>query len=194
MLDRLLRRPLAHVRNPGKILIACGGCAVLLLTAGCGAKPAAAAASASASASPSAGMTAYLACLRQHGANVPTARPTARPSARPSGGAGGFAANPQVRKAMTACASLRPKGGFGRGRGGQFGAALMAFRTCMSAHGEPVPATRPSPRPTARPTGDARFLNGLDPTNPKVAAALKACAAKIPALPRPGASATPAAG
>lgn len=192
MLDRLLRRPLTYARIPGKIIIACGGCAVLLLTAGCGTKPAAAAASASASASPSGGMSAYLACLRQHGATVPTARPTARPSARPSGGAGGFAANPQFRKAMTACASLRPKGGFGRG--GQFGAALTAFRTCMSAHGEPVPATRPSPRPTVRPAGDARFLNGLDPSNPKVAAALKACAAKIPAFPRPGASATSAAG
>jgi hypothetical protein len=192
VLDRLLRRPLAHARIPGKILIACGGCAVLLLTAGCGTKPAAA--SASASASPSGGVSAYLACLRQHGANVPSARPTARPSARPSGGAGGFAANPQFRQAMTACASLRPKGGFGRGRGGQLGAALMAFRTCMSAHGEPVPATRPSPMPTARPAGDARFLNGLDPTNPKVAAALKACASKLPAFPRPGASATPATG
>jgi hypothetical protein len=191
VLDRLLCRPLAHARIPGKILIACGACALLLLTAGCGAKPAAA--SASASASPS-GASAYLACLRQHGANVPTARPTARPSARPSGGAGGFAANSQFRKAMTACASLRPKGGFGRGPGGQFGAALMAFRTCMSAHGEPVPSTRPSPQPTARPTGAARFLNGLDPSNPKVAAALKACAAKIPAFPRPGVSATPAAG
>jgi hypothetical protein len=190
----LLRRPLAHARIPGKILIACGGCAVLLLTAGCGTKPAAAAASASASASPSGGVSAYLACLRQHGANVPSARPTARPSARPSGGAGGFAANPQFRQAMTACASLRPKGGFGRGRGGQLGAALMAFRTCMSAHGEPVPATRPSPMPTARPAGDARFLNGLDPTNPKVAAALKACASKLPAFPRLGASATPATG
>ena len=192
MLDRLLRRPLAHARIPGQILIACGGCAVLLLTAGCGTKSAAA--SASASASPKGGASAYLACLRQHGASVPTARPTARPSARPSGGAGGFAASPQFRQAMTACASLRPKGGFGRGPGGQFGTALMAFRTCMSAHGEPVPATRPSPRPTARPTGDARFLNGLDPSNPKVAAALKACAAKIAAFPRPGSSASPAAG
>lgn len=70
----------------------------------------------------------------------------------------------------------------------------MAFRSCMSAHGEPVPATRPSPRPTARPGGDAHFLNGLNPSNPKVAAALKACAAKIPAFPRPGGSAGPAAG
>ncbi len=167
-----------------------------MLTAGCGTKPAAASASASASASPSAGISAYLTCLRQHGANVPTVRPTARPSARPSGPrpSGGFAANPEFRKAMTACASLRPKGGFGRGFGGQLGTALMAFRTCMAAHGETIPTTRPSPMPTARPTGDARFLNGLNPTDPKVGAALKACASKIPAFPRPGASASPATG
>ena len=197
VLARLLRRCGVDVRLSGRILCACGGCAILLLTAGCGTKPAAA--SASASASPSAGISAYLTCLRQHGANVPTARPTARPSARPSGprpsgGPGAFAANPAFSKAMTACASLRPKRGFGRGPGGQFGAALMAFRTCMAAHGETIPATRPSPMPTARPAGDARFLNGLNPTDPKVAAALKACASKIPAFPRPGASASPATG
>jgi hypothetical protein len=195
VLDSLPRRCGVDVRSSWKILCACGGCAILMFTAGCGTKPAAA--TASAAASPSAGVSAYLTCLRQHGATVPTARPTARPSARPSGPrpsggpGGGFAANPTMRKAMTACASLRPKGGFGRGFGGQVGAALTAFRTCMAAHGETVPTTRPSPRPTARPTGDARFLNGLDPTNPKVAAALKACASKIPAFPRPGASATP---
>jgi hypothetical protein len=48
--------------------------------------------------------------------------------------------------------------------------------------------------PTARPAGDARFLNGLNPTDPKVAAALKACASKLPAFPRPGAPASPAGG
>ena len=64
---------------------------------------------------------------------------------------------------MTACASLRPKGGFGRGPGGQFGAALMAFRTCMAAHGETIPATRPSPMPTARPAGTPASLTGSTP-------------------------------
>ena len=120
MLARLLRRRGVDVRLSCKILCACGGCAILLFTSGCGTKPAAASASAPASASPGAGVSAYLTCLRQHGASVPTARPTARPSARPSGprpsgGPGGFAANPAFRKAMTACASLRPKGGFGAG-------------------------------------------------------------------------------
>jgi hypothetical protein len=159
------------------------GCALMLLTAGCGAGTASgatAASSPSASASGS-GMTAYLTCLRQHGVNIPTTRPTARPTGRPTGG---FAANSSTfMKAQQACASLRPKGGFGGFGGGQFAAALQAFRTCMAAHGETIPATRPTARPTARPTGAPnadRFLNGLNPENPKVAAALKACQSKLP--------------
>lgn len=163
------------------------GCALMLLTAGCGsgtASGATAASSPSASASGS-GMTAYLTCLRQHGVNIPTTRPTARPTVRPTGG---FAANSSAfEKAREACASLRPAGGFGGFGGGQFGAALQAFRTCMAAHGETIPTTRPTApptaRPTARPTGAPnpdRFLNGLNPKNSKVAAALKACQSKLP--------------
>jgi hypothetical protein len=96
-----------------------------------------------------------------------------------------------MMKARQACASLRPKGGFG-GRGG-FGPALQAFRTCMSDHGEAIPATRPTARPAPEPSASPRadrFLNGLNPGNPKVAAAVKACASKLPAFPRPSPSPT----
>jgi hypothetical protein len=169
------------------MLAAAGGGALLaLLAAGCGAT----AAPVAATASPSAGASSYLACLRQHGVTEPTPRPAARPTVRPSGGAG--AGNSAFAAARQACAALRPSGGFGRGfgGGGQFGAALQAFRSCMAAHGEAIPATRPTAPPTAQPSpGNNRFLNGLNASDPKVAAALKACQSKLPAFGRPPASA-----
>jgi hypothetical protein len=165
-----------------RVISVIGGCAlVALLASGCGGATAAPVAS-SVSAKPSPGASAYLTCLRQHGVNVPTTRPTARPSVRPSGG---FTANPAMQKARQACASLRPAGGFGGFGGGQFAAAFQAFRSCMAAHGETIPTTRPTAPPTTAPSpGADRFLNGLNPSNPKVAAALKACQSKLPAFPR----------
>ena len=161
------------------------GALVAIAASGCGtsATPTAAAAAAS----PSTGASAYLACLEQHGVTVPTARPTARPTAFPS-------ASSAMMKARQACASLRPKGGFGgRGGLGGFGAALQAFRTCMADHGETIPATRPTARPTPGPSASPRadrFLNGLNPGNPKVAAAVKACQSELPTFPRPTPSPT----
>jgi hypothetical protein len=159
-----------------------GGCAlVALLASGCGGAAAAPAAS-SASAKPSPGASAYLTCLRQHGVNIPTTRPTVRPSVRPSGG---FTPDPAMQKARQACASLRPAGGFGGFGGGQFATAFQAFRSCMAAHGETIPTTRSTARPTTPPSpGADRFLGGLNPSAPKVAAALKACQSKLPAFPR----------
>jgi hypothetical protein len=186
----------SFLSRPRRALIpAAAGCAALLLIAGCGqAKSAAATAPSSASSASSAGssITAYLTCLRQHGVNVPTARPTVRPTARPTGGFGAGSAT--MQKARQACASLRPAGGFGFG-GGQFAAAFQAFRTCMASHGVTIPATRPTApptRPASPPASGAprigRFLNGLNPDNPKVAAAVKACQSRLPTFPRPAAS------
>jgi len=173
--------------TPLRIIGAAGGCAlVVLLASGCGGA-AAAPASSSASARPSPGASAYLTCLRQHGVTIPAVRPTARPTARPSGG---FTPNPAMQTARQACASLRPAGGFG---GGRFAAAFQAFRSCMATHGEAIPAARPAARPTTRPSpGADRFLNGLNPSDPKVAAALKACQSKLPRFPTPAPS--PSAG
>jgi hypothetical protein len=184
----------SFLSRPRRALIpAAAGCAALLLIAGCGqAKSAAATAPSSASSASSAGssITAYLTCLRQHGVNVPTARPTVRPTARPTGGFGAGSAT--MQKARQACASLRPAGGFG---GGQFAAAFQAFRTCMASHGVTIPTTRPTApptRPASPPASGAprigRFLNGLNPDNPKVAAAVKACQSRLPTFPRPAAS------
>jgi hypothetical protein len=172
------------LRGAGVLGVIAGSALVAVLASGCGtsATPTAAA---TAAASPRPNASAYVDCLERHGVTVPTARPTTRPTAFPSAGSA-------MRKARQACASLRPKGGFG-GRGGDFGAAFQAFRTCMADHGEALPAARPSARPTpqpsASPRGD-RFLNGLNPSSPKVAAAVKACESKLPAFPRPSPSST----
>jgi hypothetical protein len=196
MLRGITRRPAAPhsgISRPRRALVpVAAGCAALLLIAGCG--QATSAATAPSSSSPArSSITAYLTCLRQHGVNVPTARPTApptaRPTARPSGGFGSPSA--AMLKARQACASLRPAGGFGFG-GGRFGAAFQAFRTCMATHGEAIPTTRPSSPPTSPPASGApradRFLNGLNPDNPKVVSALKACQSKLPTFPRPSGS------
>jgi hypothetical protein len=168
------------------------GCTALLLIAGCGQARSAAATAPGSSSPAGSSITAYLSCLRQHGVNVPTARPTMRPTARPTGGFGAGSAT--MQKARQACASLRPAGGFGFG-GGQFAAAFQAFRACMASHGVTILATRPTApptRPASPPASGApragRFLNGLNPKDPKVAAAVKACQSKLPTFPRPSAS------
>jgi hypothetical protein len=197
MLRGITRRPAAPhsgSSRPRRALVpVAAGCAALLLIAGCGQAKSSAATAPSSSSPARSSITAYLSCLRQHGVNVPTTRPTApptaRPTARPSGGFGSPSA--AMLKARQACASLRPAGGFGFG-GGRFGTALQAFRTCMASHGEAIPTTRPSPPPTNPPASGApradRVLNGLNPSNPKVAAALKACQSKLPTFPRPSGS------
>jgi hypothetical protein len=179
MASRLVPRSCRQTSTLRSVLGAVCGCALAAAVAsGCG--TAADPAAASGPASPSPNANSYLTCLRQHGASIPVARPTVRPTAFPSGGFG--AANPAMQKARQACASLRPKGGFGRfGGGGRFAAAFQAFRSCMASHGEAIPATRPTAPPTPAPSpGTDRFLNGLNPSNPKVAAALKACQSKLP--------------
>jgi len=166
------------------------GLAVLII-AGCGATSG----SPSAGSSPSSGFSAYFSCLRQHGVNVPATRPSGAPSGGDfggggfggggfGGGSGGSGGSSTFQKASEACASLRPSGGgFGRGGGfGGFASALSSFRSCMSSHGEPIPTTRPTSPPASGSSPADRFLNGLNPSNSKVAAALKACESKLPSF------------
>ena len=176
--------------------------AVAGVLAACGGSTAPTAAAASTPTAQATGYTAYADCLRQHGVNVPTAIPTrsftrptgtARPTGvRRSGGFGGFggfgggSANPSEQAAAQACASVRPTngfGGFGGGFGGRGGTQLAAFRNCMTQQGVTIPTTRPTAFPTSTASG-TRYLNGLNPSDPKVAAALKVCS---PLLPTPGA-------
>lgn len=183
--------------------------AVAGLLAACGGSTAASPAAASTPTAGASGNAAYFACLQQHGVTLPSGfasrgfnRPTdatARPTGvRRSGGAGGFpgfgggaSQDPQMQAAVQACASLRPSGaaGFGGARGGT---QLVAFRNCMTQQGVVIPSTRASA--TATPTSTAkgaRYLNGLDAADPKVAAALKVCDALLPTPgARPSSSAT----
>ncbi|HEX4790589.1 MAG TPA: hypothetical protein VH372_19160 [Actinospica sp.] len=187
---------------------AAAGIAAVGLIAGCssGSGTSTAAATGAAS-SDNAAYSAYTQCLSQHGVKLPSrgaftagARrshsPGAdgfTPGARPSGGfGGGFAsADPSMAAAAQACSSLRPSGAASFGGGGFGGGStrLAAFRNCMTQQGETVPTTRPTAAVTPAPTGDARYLDGLDPADPKVAAALNVCKALIP-TGAPSASAT----
>ncbi|MBR7828121.1 hypothetical protein KDK95_17520 [Actinospica sp. MGRD01-02] len=184
------------------LVSATAGVAALGLIAGCSSGSGSAAAAGAATGSAGSGYTAYLSCLSQHGVKVPTNGAFAgrrshsagagfTPVARRSG-SGGFpglaTSDPTVAAAVQACASLRPTGGAGFGGGTR----LAAFRDCMTQQGETVPTTRPAfaASATARPTGDARYLGGLDPADPKVAAALKVCE---PLIPTASAHAAPSA-
>ncbi len=188
---RRLARPRADSRRRrGALLSVVAGGAVLLLAAGCGNSG-----STRAAAGSSGSFSAYQACLRQHGASVPTAPPTSGPPGSGGGGfggyGGGFGGNGTFEKAAQACAALRPSGFGGRGGGfggpgGGFFAAFQAFRSCMAAHGETIPSPRSATPPASGATGADRFLNGLNPDNPKVAAALKACESKLPSFTGPG--------
>ena len=152
------------------------GCGLLALVTGCGsatAAPSTAAAAAPASSVSSSGASqgAYAACLREHGAAIPTGKPTAKPTGAAAGGHKGPSAIPTA--ARDACASLKPQTK-------QKNNALETFNACMSAHGEAIPTKQPDPAASPKPTGTARFLHGLNPDNAQVAAALKACDSDLP--------------
>jgi hypothetical protein len=163
------------------------GLAMVGLVAGCGGTSGGPAAPASGAAG---GFQAYADCLRQHGVTiaVPSGRPSGRPSGvRPSGdrsrvpgggGFPGFGGEPPSgvdqatwEAAQQACASVRPSFGGGGGNNGAF----TAYRNCLSDHGVTMSA------------GPGQ-LNSADP---KVAAALAACAPLRPSgrpSPTPSAS------
>jgi hypothetical protein len=120
---------------------------------------------------------------------VPTSRPSGAPGSGGFGGGfnGSGGSTSTFQKAQQACASLRPSGGRGFGGpgfgGGGFATAFKAFDTCMADHGVTIPSTRPAEPPQEDNTSpDDRFLNGLNPDNAKVAAALKACESKLPSF------------
>lgn len=95
---------------------------------------------------------AYLTCLKQHGVNIPNRTPgsgSAPSGSFPTGGSfpgggGGFfgnSSNPTVKKAESACASLRPKNNFGgRAPTGAQATALRTYLNCLEIHGVSVPS------------------------------------------------------
>jgi hypothetical protein len=83
------------------------------------------------------------------------------------------------KKAVKACQSKLPKGGFRGGAGGpggpgggQFQAQIQAYLTCLTQHGVSIPS-------------GGGFRN-LDQSDPTVQAAETACAAQRPSFGRPG--------
>jgi hypothetical protein len=172
------------------------GIAAAGLIAGCSSSSGGSAAVAATNAAgATSGYSAYTACLTQHGVTLPSRgafgagrrshpagsfTPGAGHTYGGFGGGGAYAsADPSMAAAMKDCASVRPTGAAGGGGGfGGGSSRLTAFRNCMTQQGEAVPTTRPTAAATA--TGEARYLNGLNATEPKVAAALKVCEALIP--------------
>jgi hypothetical protein len=176
------------------------GALIATAIAGCGGASKSAANPASSSSSRGNELQAYINCLDQHGVHItlpsgaadrtgrPTAfpsrsrstdRPTVRPSAGRSGfpgggfpGGGGFGALGNTppsgvdqatwEAAQQACASVRPSFGGGNFRGGGDNGANAAYRNCLQNHGV---------------TGS---MNNLSTGDPKVAAAVTACAPLSP--------------
>jgi hypothetical protein len=171
-----------------RVIRSLGGVAVigaLAMTAACGSTHNGASATPSSTTSGTASITAYLTCLRQHGANIPTAIPSARhsgafsPGTRRSSVFGGTADSAAVK----ACASLRPKGGFfgGNSKGLQ---ATQAYRSCLESHGVAIPT--PSPNASGGLRRGGGYLSGLNASDPKVQAAEKICKPLLPTFsPRP---------
>jgi hypothetical protein len=180
-----------------------GAAAVAGLAAACGGSSATPPANAAANGGNA--FAAYTECLAKNGVVLPSAsarpdrsggvRPSNRPSARPSGGTGngggfggGFFGNQPPAgvdqatwdKAMQACASVRPS--FGAGGNGANNSEVVAYRNCLTEHGVTLPSNG---------TRGGGFA-GLNTADPKVAAALTACAPLRPSGgPRPTPTPTP---
>ncbi|MFC7245461.1 hypothetical protein ACFQO7_23550 [Catellatospora aurea] len=192
------------MRQTRAALTAAVAIAVLGLAAACGSADDPA--SQPASGNETSGFAAYAACLKEQGitlpegfgqgqgqgrpSSMPTARPSGfpsgRPTVRPSGQPGGFGGPgggmrapegvdaEKWQQAQQACAAVRPSGGPGGGFGGNRGdnGANAAYRNCLAERG--VEFTPGQPLATA---------------DPKVAAAIQACAVLRPTTaPSPAAS------
>lgn len=140
---------------------------------------------------------AFNACLTKHGVAAFT-------PGKPGTGTPGTPGTPpkldaKTQKAYTACASLRPKGGFAGGFTAG-GTEFAAFVSCMKDHKVTVSTPSFAPRPKATPKagstskakpslapsagGQGRgggILASLNQKDPKVKAALKICGALLPA-------------
>jgi hypothetical protein len=133
-----------------------------------------------------------VACLKQHGVALPARRGGFRPGgygggggyaappagggsqggilpqagARPRRGGGGFAANPKLRAAITACGGFRG-GNFGAARSAPRRASIQRFVTCVGKHGYKLP--------TPNFSGSGPVFPARIQTNAKFQAASRAC-------------------
>lgn len=99
----------------------------------------------------------------------------------------------QYQKAVQACASLRPTGGFGGFGGFGNSATAAAYRNCLQIHGVKLPTSSTTTPGQAPSTGGAGGFGQLR-NNPTFQAAQKACASLLPARPGSTSSTTTASG
>ena len=169
-----------------------------MVAAACGTKSSATSAGTSTTAKGAAGFTAYRDCLAKNGVKLPagggfrgpggSGAPTGTfaPRTPGTGGAGGAGSslrnNPAFDKAQKACASLRPKGGFGGGAGST---AFQAFASCMSSHGITIRG-RGFGGGSSGSTGSTSTsvpATTVDTSSPQYQAAYNTCKALLPATP-----------
>jgi hypothetical protein len=96
---------------------------------------------------------------------------------------------------IAGCGPAKSAAATAPGTSNSAGSSISAYLTCLRQHGVNVPTARPTAPPSAPASGApraGRFLNGLNPNDPKVAAAVKACQSKLPTFSRPPASASAA--
>jgi hypothetical protein len=128
----------------------------------------------------SANLSAFRSCLKQQGVTLPQGRPGGGAAAATAGTRPTLSAAQQ--KAFSACASLRPAGGFGGGGRPSAGAtgaagssAFASFQTCLKQHGVQTAATGQT-------------------SSAKTQSAIAACQKLLPNGGKPGANASAAGG
>ncbi len=136
---------------------------------------------ASGGANPKASFAAFAACMQHHGVRFGGGffggGGFSAGGGFPSGGsfsAGQGFHSSAFQKAASACASLRPKGGFGGGQAKGFSSAgFSAYRNCLKIHGVTLPG-RSSSASNSTPPG------GFNPNSSAVKKAVAACASLKP--------------
>jgi hypothetical protein len=154
---------------------------IVLLAAACGSGSSATARSPSSSSASSAAQQelAYAQCMRSHG--VPNF-----PDPHPAGGFGDTTqvqSDPNYASADSACKSLLPNGG--TGKGSQNEDQLLQIAQCMRTHGVPK-YPDPNPNPTVNPR-IALAQAGIDVNSPQFQSASQICERLYP-LPSRGPS------
>ncbi len=197
-IDRRTRRP--H-RHRGRMLVAAGLLLLApLVAAACGGGDDSAGASngSNGSSASQGDMEAYRACLAENGVNLPQGGQAGE--GQQGGGTPPSFDQSAMQQAQTACASLRPQGGFGGGNGQGF----QEYLSCLSENGvdtsqfpQPGQGGQNGQPPSGQPPtdgsgqppaggygapgggqGGAPF--GLDSSDPTVAKAMQACQDKMP--------------
>ncbi len=141
------------------------------------------------SSSSKASTSAYLSCLKKHGVSIPkggfggfgspSGSGATSGGTRPTFPKGSGSGSSKFEKAAKACASLRPKGTnpFGGGGNAANSAAFLAYRNCLKLHGVTLP-TRTQPSGTKG--SSSSTTTTIAASNPKMKAALAACAPLLP--------------